>query len=56
MKDLKLKLCMLILTLCTLSGCYRMPTENDYSLVPSYNNTDVTRGKPGSITNPAVPF
>jgi hypothetical protein len=28
-----------------LTGCYRMPTENDYSLVPTTNNPAVTLEK-----------
>jgi len=26
-----------------LSGCYRMPTDDDYSLVPTTNNPAITR-------------
>ncbi len=31
-----------------LSGCYPMPTENDYSTIPGTNNPDITRHKPTS--------
>lgn len=33
-------------------GCYRMPTEHDYSLIPSTNNPDFTREVQGK--NPGV--
>lgn len=29
----------------SLSSCYRMPTEDDYSLIPMTNNRDFTREK-----------
>lgn len=28
-----------------LSACYRIPNEDDYSVVPSVNNPDLTREK-----------
>lgn len=31
-----------LLTLCTLTGCYRMPTDEDWSLVPTTNNPAIT--------------
>lgn len=31
------------LAIACLTGCYRMPSENEYSLVPMTNNPDVTR-------------
>jgi hypothetical protein len=36
---------MFILIICNLillTGCYRMPTENDFSVVPTTNNPAVT--------------
>jgi hypothetical protein len=30
-----------------LTGCYPMPTEDDYSLIPTTNNPSVTREKAG---------
>lgn len=42
----------LMLTLFSLfSSCYRMPTEDDYSLIPTTNNPSVTREK----GNPLIP-
>lgn len=32
----------------SLSSCYRMPTENEYSTIPTVNNPDVTRASGGS--------
>lgn len=32
-----------------LSGCYRMPSEDEYSLVPTTNNPAITHEKPGSL-------
>lgn len=29
--------------LCILTACYKMPTEDDYSVIPTTNNPDVTR-------------
>jgi hypothetical protein len=29
----------------TLTSCYRMPGEDDYSLIPNINNPDITRAK-----------
>lgn len=40
---------LLILALAiTLSSCYRMPTDEDYCLLPSTNNPDITREKPSN--------
>lgn len=35
--------CLLTLFATSLCSCYRMPTDDDYSLVPSTNNPTVTR-------------
>lgn len=38
----------LLLAVCLLTsstGCYRMPTDDDFSLVPTTNNPAVTREK-----------
>jgi hypothetical protein len=40
----------------SLVGCYRMPTEEDYSVVPSTNNPDVTREKQGNNFMPTMGF
>lgn len=32
-----------------LSSCYRMPTDDDYSVVPTTNNPSVTHEKPVSL-------
>lgn len=42
--SIKFFLCVLCLGL-TLTSCYRMPGEDDYSLIPTTNNPDVTRHK-----------
>ncbi len=34
-----------IIALTLLTACYRMPTEYDYSVVPTTNNPDITREK-----------
>jgi hypothetical protein len=33
---------LLVCALICLTGCYRMPTENDFSVVPTTNNPAVT--------------
>lgn len=38
------------------ASCYRMPTEEDYSVVPSVNNPDVTREKPSNNFTPSMGF
>lgn len=37
------------ITAALLAGCYRMPTEDDYSIVPVTNNPDITREKSGNV-------
>lgn len=41
----------LIIGLSAFSSCYRMPTEDDYCMIPSTNNPDITHqmqeGLPG---------
>lgn len=44
-----MRLTLVLLTMVSLSGCYAMPGENDYSVIPATNNPAVTREKPGSI-------
>ena len=39
----------LLLCACCLTACYRMPTEEDYSLIPSTNNASLTREGPNSF-------
>ena len=41
---------LLILALTCLTSCYRMPTEDDYCVVPTTNNPDVTRERVGTNT------
>ena len=36
-------------TILVLSSCYRMPTDDDFSTVPTVNNPAVTNEKPGSF-------
>lgn len=31
--------------LIALTGCYRMPTDQDYSVIPTTNNPDITGDK-----------
>ncbi len=38
-----------------LNGCYRMPNDDEYSVVPRTNNPDLIREKPSSF-NPAVNY
>lgn len=37
-------------------GCYRMPTDEDFSVVPSTNNPDITGEKQGGSFMPNVGF
>jgi hypothetical protein len=37
-----------LFTLLSLTSCYRMPTEQDYSLVPVTNNPNLVKDKGGS--------
>lgn len=45
-------LCFLVAvtTLSAFTGCYHMPTDEDYSLVPSTNNPQLTRQRQDSTT------
>lgn len=47
-------LCCLFL-LATVTACYKMPTEDDFSLVPMTNNRDVTRDR-GQGLMPGVSY
>ncbi|QLH35281.1 MAG: hypothetical protein HWD61_03270 [Parachlamydiaceae bacterium] len=52
---------LLLCLICVISSlnfmsCYRMPTEEDYSVVPSINNPDYTREKPNNQMIPNVGF
>lgn len=40
----------------SLVSCYRMPREDEFSVVPSINNPDVTREKPSSGFTPNMGF
>lgn len=50
------KILVLFLVMMSVCGCYRMPTEEDYSVVPMTNNMDVTREKPSNNFTPNVGF
>jgi len=51
-----LRLLCLAIAISTLStACYRMPTDDDFSLVPSTNNPDVTRQR-GESAMPQVAY
>lgn len=39
------KITLFTLICASLWGCYRMPTEDDYSMIPLTNNRDFTREK-----------
>lgn len=43
------KIMALFLIAFSLTGCYTMPGEDDYSLVPTTNNPDITREKSDSF-------
>ncbi|MEC7840487.1 MAG: hypothetical protein VX777_10660 [Chlamydiota bacterium] len=49
MTNLTKKLTLASACLVLLSGCYRMPTEDDYSLVPTTNNPVITRDSGGQL-------
>lgn len=42
------KTLLLLLLAVAFSGCYRMPTDDDFCLVPNTNNPDITRERSGS--------
>lgn len=44
----------MIATMCV--GCYRMPSDDECSLVPTTNNPDVTREKGGGGFSPGGSF
>jgi len=49
---MKSLLCTVVLCLNLLlifSSCYRMPTDDDFSVVPTVNNPAVTNEKPGTF-------
>lgn len=39
-----------------LTGCYRMPTDDDYCVVPTTNNRDITRERTESSHVPQVNY
>jgi hypothetical protein len=52
-----LKKIMLSFLFCScLTGCYRMPTDDDYCLVPNLNNPDITRDKGNNSMMPNMGF
>lgn len=49
----------IVACLCLFAGatsCYRFPTENDYSLIPSTNNRDFTGEGNGANKLPTVGY
>lgn len=46
--------CALLIVLMT--GCYRMPTENDFSTIPTTNNRDLTREKESNSLVPNMSY
>lgn len=51
---IKIPVALIILT--SLTACYRMPTENDYSLIPNTNNRDLTRDHPSTSAAPEISY
>lgn len=51
-----LKSLILLMIALNVTGCYRMPTDEDYSVVPTTNNSDLTREKPSNNFAPNVGF
>lgn len=45
-----------MLILGSLASCYKMPTDEDYCLVPNLNNPDITRDKGGNKLAPGLGF
>ncbi len=39
-----------------LTGCYRMPTDDDYSVVPNTNNPYITGDKAGQMGMPTMGY
>lgn len=48
MKTVK-ALMLLSLTLCLFTSCYRMPTDDDYCVIPTTNNPDVNNAQSASF-------
>lgn len=48
---MKLSLLPIAIALIFFSGCYRMPSEDDYSVIPTTNNPTITREKNTLIPN-----
>jgi len=48
------KILLPILLLGSLASCYRMPTDDDYSLVPTTNNPSVTCAKENNLMLKAI--
>jgi len=44
-KAILISFCMILFT-----GCYPMPTDEDFCVIPTTNNPDVTRAKEDSLT------
>ena len=47
------KLLALFFTSLLITGCYRMPTDDDFSLIPVTNNPSITCEKPSAL--PGMP-
>ncbi len=43
------RLSTLLFVMILISSCYRMPSDDDYCVIPTTNNPDVTREGPGQL-------
>lgn len=50
------KYLLLSIIILSLTSCYRMPTDDDYCLVPNLNNPDITREKSSNSLAPGLGF
>lgn len=56
MKHLYKALVLATLLLTITTSCYRMPTDEDYSLIPMTNNPDYTKTKSACSPTPGVGY
>ncbi|MFA6916745.1 MAG: hypothetical protein WC222_10145 [Parachlamydiales bacterium] len=47
-------LALLLVTITTLTSCYRMPTDQDYCVLPTTNNRNVTRERAQQSPMPGI--
>lgn len=45
---------MLFIMILTLAGCYKMPTDQDYCVLPTTNNRNVTRERAQASPMPGI--